>query len=84
MDDPGADTGEQEKDDNRANIDGSPGKLIGQVGNPGILTVTFDNTKQKDIQFQVTMQPGDNYRVAAAGGESVFACHLFENVEMGR
>ena len=89
VDDPGADTGEQQPEDNRRDFGDNTynnrrivqaGRFLGAYG---ILELTFAQ-QTATVDFQVTMQPGDNYRVAAAGGESVFACHLFENVEMGR
>jgi hypothetical protein len=53
-------------EDNRGAVNGhKAGELAGQDAD-GIATLTFPaGTNQEDIDFQVTMQPGDNFRVAA-------------------
>lgn len=63
---PNSDVDYTADEDNRGEVDGhKAGELDGQDGD-GIATLTFPaGSNQQDIDFQVTMQPGDNFRVAA-------------------
>jgi len=71
VDDPSANTApvdaEIADEDNRGNIGGKEsGQLAGEDAD-GIATLTFKkDDNQKEIEFQITMQPGDNFRVVAS------------------
>jgi len=72
--DPGANTGEQQPEDNRRNFGDATynnrtivraGQFLGTTDEYGILELTFAE-QSATLAFQVSMQPGDNYRVAAS------------------
>ncbi len=67
VDDPTAATNavdnESTDDDNRGTTPAQAGQFTGQ--NNGLLALTFPaNVRETNAEFQVTMQPGDNFRVA--------------------
>ena len=72
VDDPTADSGpvdnENLPEDNRGHVAGKKsGMLIGEDAS-GVLELIFpENVKTTNCEFQVTMQPGDNFRIVANG-----------------
>ena len=70
VDDPSAATNvvdnETAEKDNRGNSPSQDGQFDGEVG--GIKELSFQaNVKTTNCDFQVTMQPGDNFRIVASG-----------------
>ncbi len=55
---------EANDEDNRGTAPAKSGKFVGEAA--GLKTETF-NTKEKTFRFEVTMQPGDNFRVVGTG-----------------
>jgi hypothetical protein len=55
---------ETKDEDNRGTVPAREGAFPGAVG--GVKEVTFDG-KEKTFEFQVTMQPGDNFRIVGNG-----------------
>jgi hypothetical protein len=69
-DDPTADTSpvddEANEEDNRGTSPAKAGQFTGESG--GVLELVFpENVKTTNSEFQVTMQPGDNFRIVANG-----------------
>ena len=69
-DDPTADTlpvdDEANEEDNRGTSPAKAGQFTGESG--GVLELVFpENVKTTNCEFQVTMQPGDNFRIVANG-----------------
>ena len=69
-DDPTADTSpvddEANEEDNRGTSPAKAGQFTGESG--GVLELVFpENVKTTNCEFQVTMQPGDNFRIVANG-----------------
>jgi hypothetical protein len=71
---------ESNASDNRGRIEGATvkphaGRFPGEDQKEGILEVEFTE-KEKTFPFQVTMQPGDNFRIVGSGSRD-----FFENLE---
>ena len=76
VDDPTAGTNvvddESMADDNRGATPAQAGQFAGESG--GVLELGFpENVKTANCEFQTTMQPGDNFRIAANGDKDFLA-----------
>ena len=76
VDDPTASTNavdyESSADDNRGATPAQAGQFTGELS--GVMELVFpENVKTTNCEFQTTMQPGDNFRVAANGDRDFFA-----------
>ena len=76
VDDPTAGTNavddESMADDNRGATPAQAGQFAGESG--GVLELVFpENVKTANCEFQTTMQPGDNFRIAANGDRDFLA-----------
>lgn len=70
IDDPGVQTGETFEEDNRGELPARAGKFVGTLFDQGVRELFFDassTVKENTAEFEVTMQPGDNFKVVGSG-----------------